>query len=103
MEKERAERIKNYNRQRDAKDYFTEITWDENVPQGKELEARDSESFVQLVKALRELARRWNEERAHTYASENAEHYRGFDTGRQRSAEELLWVVNAHENETIRH
>jgi hypothetical protein len=40
---------------------------------------KKSESFVQLVKALRELARRWNEERAHTYASESAEHSRGFD------------------------
>jgi hypothetical protein len=53
MEKERAERIKNYNRQRDAKDYFTEITWDENVPQGKELEAHDD--LVCELAATREL------------------------------------------------
>ena len=53
MEKERAERIKNYNRQRDAKDYFTEITWDENVPQGKELEVHDD--LVCELAATREL------------------------------------------------
>ena len=53
MKKERAERIKNYNRQRDAKDYFTEITWDENVPQGKELEAHDD--LVCELAATRQL------------------------------------------------
>lgn len=36
-----------------------------------------------------ELAAKWRKERAHTYASENADLYRGFDNGRLRSAEEL--------------
>src|SRR5690242_21037985 len=39
-----------------------------------------------------EISKRWRNERAHThthtYASENADHYRGFDAGRQACADE---------------
>lgn len=38
-------------------------------------------------KSFRELAREMRESRAHTYASENADHYRGFDAGQIRAAE----------------
>lgn len=38
-------------------------------------------------KSFRELAREMRESRAHTYASENADRYRGFDAGQLRAAE----------------
>lgn len=47
---------------------------------------------------LRELPRKWRSEGALTYASENADHYRGFDAGRLRAAEELeVWIDRAEE------
>lgn len=48
---------------------------------------------------LRGLAAKWRAERAHTYASENADHYRGFDAERLRSADELDALADAKENE----
>lgn len=49
-----------------------------------------------LIRKLRQLAKKWREERAHTYASENADYYRGFDAGRQASAKKLLSVIREH-------
>ena len=50
--------------------------------------------------SLRELIERWEAERAHTYSSENADHYRGFDAGRKRCAEELgRWLSSAEKRE----
>jgi hypothetical protein len=43
----------------------------------------------QMEQSLIGLARRLMASRAHTYASENADHYRGFDAGQQRAAELL--------------
>lgn len=40
-----------------------------------------------------QLVEKWRSERAHTYASENADLYRGFDNGCHRCAEALeLWL-----------
>ena len=41
------------------------------------------------MKPLSELAQQFRASRAHTYASENADHYRGFDAGQLRAAESL--------------
>lgn len=35
------------------------------------------------------LVEKWRKNRAHTYSSENADHYRGFDAGLKRCADEL--------------
>jgi hypothetical protein len=48
---------------------------------------------------LNALLAKWEDQRAHTYASENADHYRGFDAGQQRCAEELRAVLKAIDSE----
>ena len=47
--------------------------------------------------SFRELARQMRENRAHTYASENADHYRGFDAGQLRAAEAIERACDAWE------
>lgn len=42
-----------------------------------------------LRQQLLKLAEHWRSERGHTYASENADLYRGFENGRQRCASEI--------------
>ncbi len=48
------------------------------------------------MKLLSELEKQFRSSRAHTYASENADHYRGFDAGQLRAAESLqAWLREA--------
>ncbi len=48
------------------------------------------------MKPLSELAQQFRASRAHTYSSENADHYRGFDAGQLRAAESLeAWLREA--------
>src|SRR5690242_19605445 len=56
---------------------------------------RELEDARELLAGLEKMAERWQKERAHTYASENADHYRGFDDGRLRSAQELEAAIRA--------
>lgn len=39
------------------------------------------------------MAKKWENNRTHTYASENADHYRGFDNGQLRAAQSLLALL----------
>lgn len=48
-----------------------------------------------LRAALEKLIKKWRASRAHTYASENADLYRGFDTGCGRCADELAALLDA--------
>ena len=63
----------------------------------REQASAELKAAEELPTKLRELADRWRKEHAHTYSSENADHYRGFDAGRLRSAEELEAVIAACE------
>src|SRR5690242_3791447 len=56
---------------------------------------RELEDARELLAGLEKMAERWQKERAYTYASENADHYRGFDDGRLRSAQELEAAIRA--------
>ena len=47
------------------------------------------------MRTLGETLKELRESRAHTYASENADRYRGFDAGQQRAAESLAPVQEA--------
>lgn len=53
-----------------------------------------------LLAELRNLVSKWKAERAHTYASENADLYRGFENGMFRAAQELERVAIAYSKRT---
>lgn len=55
-------------------------------------------NLLPLVK----LAEKWRASRAHTYASENADHYRGFDAGQLRAAQDLEAALAEARSATIR-
>lgn len=66
------------------------------LPIVAELTARAEKAeahFTALLLQLRTLRDQWRNNRAHTYASENADLYRGFDNGQQRCADELDTVI----------
>jgi len=48
-----------------------------------------------IPKTLMDLVEELKKSRAHTYASENADHYRGFDDGQIRAAETLERLIRA--------
>jgi len=52
---------------------------------------------ARLREALTQLAKGWRESRAHTYASENADLYRGFDNGCLRCAEAIERLLKSKE------
>jgi hypothetical protein len=55
------------------------------------------------MKPLSELEKQFRESRAHTYASENADHYRGFDAGQLRAAESLqAWLREATKEVSVK-
>lgn len=45
-------------------------------------------------KGLEGLLRDWRDRRTHTYASENADHYYGFEAGQQSAADEAQPFVD---------
>lgn len=54
-----------------------------------------SASSEKLSGAARALVEQWRNSHAHTYASENADLYRGFDNGCRRCADQLEAVLSA--------
>ena len=57
--------------------------------------AYGSEAIRSLPEQLKVLIEKWRASRAHTYASENADLYRGYDNGCHRCADELEAVLAA--------
>jgi hypothetical protein len=53
------------------------------------------ERLEQTKVDLASLIAKWRSSRAHTYSSENAEHYRGFDAGQLRAAEDVEALLRA--------
>ena len=50
---------------------------------------------MMIPKTLMDLVEEFKKSRAHTYASENADHYRGFDAGQLRAGESLERLIRA--------
>ena len=55
---------------------------------------------------LKQLEEKWRNRRAHTYTSENADHYRGYDVGLRAAADELAafrkeWLARARKHNPL--
>lgn len=64
--------------------------WDRESDQRLELQAE----LARLRAGLAGLMEKWTHSRAHTYASENADLYRGFDNGLASCAEQLAALLD---------
>ena len=58
-------------------------------------------SKAEMKEELKKLVEELEASRAHTYGSENADHYRGFDAGQRDAAKRIRAILSAHEKDEV--